>query len=61
MEPQASNTFRPKHKIAKQTPQYELYKTAKKWKSLGIGATLRDAVVLPEGAELEDWVAVNGT
>jgi len=56
----STNTFRPKHKLSKDSAQYQLYKTARKWKSLGIGATLYDAVKLPPDVKIEDWVSVHG-
>lgn len=58
---QRKDTFRPKVKIEKGTLQHELYKTIKKYRSLGSGDALRNAVKLPAGHKLEDWIAVHGT
>ncbi|XP_071953515.1 MOB kinase activator 1A [Antedon mediterranea] len=51
-----SKTFRPKKNIPEGTHQYDLMKHAER--TLGSG-NLRQAVALPEGEELNEWVAVN--
>ena len=52
----SSKTFRPKKNIPEGTHQYELMKHAAA--TLGSG-NLRLAVKLPEGEDLNEWVAVN--
>lgn len=52
----ASKTFKPKKNIPEGTHQYELMKHAAT--TLGSG-NLRLAVILPEGEDLNEWVAVN--
>lgn len=52
----ASKTFKPKKNIPEGTHQYDLMKHAAQ--TLGSG-NLRLAVVLPEGEDLNEWVAVN--
>lgn len=51
-------TFRPKKNIREGTLRYSLYKQAQA--SLNSGINLRDAVKLPHGEDLSDWVAVHG-
>ncbi|XP_022654249.1 MOB kinase activator 1B isoform X2 [Varroa destructor] len=52
----SSKTFKPKKHIPEGTHQYELMKQAAA--TLGSG-NLRLAVMLPEGEDLNEWVAVN--
>jgi hypothetical protein len=54
----SSKTFKPKKNIPEGTHQYELMKHAAA--TLGSG-NLRLAVMLPEGEDLNEWVAVNST
>ena len=51
-----NKTFKPKKNIPEGTHQYELMRHAAV--TLGSG-DLRQAVVLPEGEDLNEWVAVN--
>lgn len=51
-----AKTFRPKKHIPQGTHQYDLMKHAEA--TLGSG-NLRQAVVLPDGEDLNEWVAVN--
>lgn len=52
----SSRTFKPKKNIPEGTHQYDLMKHAAA--TLGSG-NLRLAVMLPEGEDLNEWVAVN--
>ncbi|CAB0002435.1 unnamed protein product [Nesidiocoris tenuis] len=52
----SSKTFKPKKNIPEGTHQYDLMKHAAA--TLGSG-NLRTAVLLPEGEDLNEWVAVN--
>jgi len=52
----SSKTFKPKKNIPEGSHQYELLKHAEA--TLGSG-NLRLAVTLPEGEDLNEWVAVN--
>lgn len=52
----SSKTFKPKKNIPEGTHQYDLMKHAAA--TLGSG-NLRLAVLLPEGEDLNEWVAVN--
>jgi MOB kinase activator 1 len=52
----SSKTFKPKKNIPEGTHQYDLMKHAAA--TLGSG-NLRLAVMLPEGEDLNEWVAVN--
>ena len=52
----ASKTFKPKKHIPEGTHQYDLMKHAAA--TLGSG-NLRSAVILPDGEDLNEWVAVN--
>ena len=52
----SAKTFRPKKNIPEGTHQYELMKHAEA--TLGSG-NLRQAVSLPDGEDLNEWVAVN--
>ena len=52
----ATKTFKPKKNIPEGTHQHDLMKHAAA--TLGSG-NLRLAVVLPEGEDLNEWVAVN--
>lgn len=52
-------TFRPKKKFAHGTIRYSLHKQA--CASLNSGINLRAAVKLPQGEDLNDWIAVHGT
>ncbi|XP_065197968.1 MOB kinase activator 1A-like [Sycon ciliatum] len=52
----SSKTFRPKKNIPEGTHQYELMKHAAA--TLGSG-NLREAVKLPDGEDMNEWVAVN--
>lgn len=52
----SSKTFKPKKNIPEGSHQYELLKHAEA--TLGSG-NLRLAVMLPEGEDLNEWVAVN--
>lgn len=54
---QKGKTFRPKKKFAHGTLRYSLYKQAQA--SLNSGINLRDAVKLPFGEDLNDWIAVH--
>lgn len=51
-----NKTFRPRRNIPEGTHQYDLLKHAEA--TLGSG-NLRNAVMLPEGEDLNEWVAVN--
>jgi MOB kinase activator 1 len=53
-----NKTFKPKRKLAKGTKRYSLHKQAKA--SLGSG-DLRQAVVLPENEDLNEWLAAYST
>jgi hypothetical protein len=50
-------TFRPKKKWERGTLKYDLHKRAKA--SLNTTLDLRNAVVLPENEDFNDWVAVH--
>ena len=52
----STKTFKPKKNIPEGTHQYDLMKQAAA--TLGSG-NLRLAVMLPEGEDLNEWVAVN--
>ncbi len=52
----SNKTFKPKKNIPEGTHQYDLMKQAAA--TLGSG-NLRLAVMLPEGEDLNEWVAVN--
>lgn len=52
-------TFRPKKKLYPGTLRYSLHKQAQA--SLNSGINLRSVVQLPEGEDLNDWIAVHGT
>ena len=52
----STKTFKPKKNIPEGTHQYDLMKQAAA--TLGSG-NLRLAVLLPEGEDLNEWVAVN--
>lgn len=52
----SSKTFKPKKNIPEGTHQYDLMKHAAA--TLGSG-NLRNAVQLPDGEDLNEWVAVN--
>eukprot|EP00002_Diphylleia_rotans_P008148 TRINITY_DN1788_c0_g1_i1.p1 TRINITY_DN1788_c0_g1~~TRINITY_DN1788_c0_g1_i1.p1 ORF type:complete len:225 (-),score=62.32 TRINITY_DN1788_c0_g1_i1:206-880(-) len=52
-----SKTFKEKKNISKSSRLYELHKYAKA--TLGSGNSLRDAVKLPPGEDLNEWLAVN--
>ena len=52
----STKTFKPKRNIPEGTHQYDLLKHAEA--TLGSG-NLRQAVMLPEGEDLNEWVAVN--
>lgn len=54
----STKTFKPKKNIPEGTHQYDLMKQAAA--TLGSG-NLRLAVMLPEGEDLNEWVAVNST
>lgn len=54
----SSRTFKPKKNIPEGTHQYDLIKHAAA--TLGSG-NLRNAVALPDGEDLNEWVAVNST
>jgi MOB kinase activator 1 len=51
-----NKTFKPKKSFSKGTKRYELHKHAKA--TLGSG-NLRQAVVLPEREDINEWLAVN--
>lgn len=51
-----TRTFKPKRNIPEGTKQYQLKRYAEA--TLGSG-NLRQAVVLPEGEDLDEWLAVN--
>lgn len=52
----SQKTFKPKKNISEGSRQYELLKRATN--TLGSG-NLRQAVKLPEGEDLNEWIAVN--
>lgn len=52
----STKTFKPKKNIPEGSHQYELLKHAEA--TLGSG-NLRQAVQLPEGEDLNEWIAVN--
>uniref|UniRef100_A0A3Q3E668 MOB kinase activator 1A n=1 Tax=Labrus bergylta TaxID=56723 RepID=A0A3Q3E668_9LABR len=52
----SNKTFKPKKNIPEGSHQYELLKHAEA--TLGSG-NLRQAVMLPEGEDLNEWIAVN--
>lgn len=52
-------TFKPKKRFTHGTIRYSLHKQAQA--SLESGINLRQAVCLPTGENLNDWVAVHGT
>ncbi|RMB91464.1 hypothetical protein DUI87_32043 [Hirundo rustica rustica] len=52
----SSKTFKPKKNIPEGSHQYELLKHAEA--TLGSG-NLRQAVMLPDGEDLNEWIAVN--
>lgn len=54
----SNKTFKPKKNIPEGTHQYDLMRHAAV--TLGSG-NLRQAVALPEGEDLNEWVAVNST
>jgi hypothetical protein len=54
---QKGKTFKPKKKFAHGTIRYSLHKQA--CASLNSGINLRGAVKLPEGEDLNDWIAVH--
>ncbi|XP_044727203.1 MOB kinase activator-like 3 isoform X2 [Chrysoperla carnea] len=54
---QKGKTFRPKKKFTHGTIRYSLHKQAQA--SLNSGINLRAAVQLPEGEDLNDWIAVH--
>jgi MOB kinase activator 1 len=51
-----AKTFKPKKQIAEGTHQYDLMKRAAA--TLGAG-NLRQAVALPDGEDINEWVAVH--
>lgn len=51
-------TFRPKKRFTQGTIRYSLHKQAQA--SLNSGINLRQVVKLPEGENMNDWVAVHG-
>lgn len=52
----SNKTFKPKKNIPEGTHQYDLMKHAAA--TLGSG-NLRNAVQLPEGEDINEWIAVN--
>jgi MOB kinase activator 1 len=55
-----NKTFRPKKNFAKGTKLYQLHKYAKATVKATLGAgNLHEAVVLPEGEDKNEWLAVN--
>lgn len=54
---QKGKTFRPKKKLYPGTLRYSLHKQAQA--SLNSGINLRSVVQLPEGEDLNDWIAVH--
>ena len=56
-KPTSQKTFRCKKKWKEDTPQYNLHKHAEA--SLKSGIDLREAVQLPKGEPLDDWLAVH--
>jgi len=54
---QKGKTFRPKKKFSPGTLRYSLHKQAQA--SLSSGINLRSVVQLPEGEDLNDWIAVH--
>jgi len=55
-----NKTFRPKKNFAKGTKLYQLHKYAKATVKATLGAgNLHEAVVLPEGEDKSEWLAVN--
>lgn len=51
-------TFRPKKRFTQGTIRYSLHKQAQA--SLQSGINLRQVVKLPDGENLNDWIAVHG-
>lgn len=51
-------TFRPKKRFTQGTIRYSLHKQAQA--SLQSGINLRQVVKLPEGENMNDWIAVHG-
>lgn len=57
---QKNKTFRPKKNFAKGTKLYQLHKYAKATIKATLGAgNLHEAVLLPEGVDRNEWLAVN--
>uniref|UniRef100_A0A0A9YLI4 MOB kinase activator-like 3 n=1 Tax=Lygus hesperus TaxID=30085 RepID=A0A0A9YLI4_LYGHE len=54
---QKGKTFRPNKRFSPGTMRYSLHKQAQA--SLNSGINLRSVVQLPEGEELNDWIAVH--
>eukprot|EP01116_Phalansterium_solitarium_P011383 TRINITY_DN27040_c0_g1_i1.p1 TRINITY_DN27040_c0_g1~~TRINITY_DN27040_c0_g1_i1.p1 ORF type:complete len:223 (+),score=43.98 TRINITY_DN27040_c0_g1_i1:142-810(+) len=52
-----NKTFKPKKAFSKGTKRYDLHKQAKA--TLGSSGNLRQAVALPEGEDINEWLAVN--
>lgn len=53
-----TQTFRPKKRFTQGTIRYSLHKQAQA--SLNSGINLRQVVKLPDGENMNDWVAVHG-
>lgn len=53
-----SQTFRPKKRFTQGTIRYSLHKQAQA--SLQSGINLRQVVKLPDGENMNDWIAVHG-
>ena len=55
-----NKTFRPKKNFQKGTKLYQLHKYAKATVKATLGAgNLQEAVLLPEGEDKNEWLAVN--
>lgn len=58
MRMKSFQTFRPKKRFTQGTIRYSLHKQAQA--SLQSGINLRQVVKLPEGENINDWIAVHG-
>jgi MOB kinase activator 1 len=55
-----NKTFKPRRKIEASNPRYELHKLAHEVLKASLGAgDLREAVKVPDGYELNEWISVN--
>ena len=55
-DPDKAKTFRPRQHHRPGSRRYELHRNAQA--TLGAG-NLRDSVILPEGEDLNEWLAMN--